>query len=1514
MLGEVRDVGRVVGVGARAAANQASRISASSAAEVVRRLSARTLASFQRRAPGGRGGVGAQRGAHAGRPCWRRSRRRSRSSSTRRPARRGPRRRRGRRPRRTTPSRRGRRRAARRAGRLVAAAAQLLHDGVGDAHPLVRRDRDPHGGHDARRGGREPGSGDAAAAQGSSLGRMPAGHDAEVTPRGVRDGDPAALQALVTRRGPAVLAFCAAVCEPPNAARAAAEAFARFRAAVAAAPDASIAGPATSCCSAPRATPPRPSRGPAGPRARGPTAAAPRRGVPRRARAARRPRRRRPRRGGRKRLSRHLSRCAACRELEAAFAPAEEAFLDPPRKPLSARGAQAHPRGDAGRSAGGPGPGASATEPAAADSDRGTAAAQGARSTPARTPAPRGPRSGRPPPRRRLRRQPRRREGPGPRRRSRSARRRRRRRPRPAAPAPGHLPARAAASEAPSPAPGCRAAPGREPDLSRGRPVLALGAPRRDRGRRHRRRDGRRRGVLAAALRLAPWCQAPTRAGHPRGRHRPRARVPVRPRAPAQGARRQGDGPRLAGRRSSRPRCSASSTSSPPAARSTTSPATSAASSTEVDEPPAAARGRDADVAPRGPAAPRSAPPPRRGVRHMAHRFIVGESPAGRARRARGPVEARRRHLGRPARRGDRHRRRGRPLRRPLRRGARRPSRAPRAPGRPGERSSATRRARCPRANLRSRSPRSRRCCAPTPRSAASATPLPRLRELLRRAKALGAHLHIDMESFDSREAITDLVLELLARGRVPRRPVDGRRPAGLPARLARAAATASWPRSARRRARTPLVVRLVKGAYWDHEVVEARQHGWEPPVFEVKADSDRNFEALTRRLLEARAPATRPPRDRQPQPALGRPRRRGQPRARRRRRRPRAPGPARARRRRCRTRWPPAACACAPTARSATSSPAWPTSSAACWRTRATSRSSPTRPRASRSTSCSPPLSHEPTAPRLRPSSPTSRCWSCAARPCAQELLDAPRRARRAAAGARAGARRRRPPRGRRLVSTDPGDPERVVAPRRARPRPTDVDAAVARRRARPARVGGEARGDARAPSAARAPRRGCASAGATLAALRRPRVRASRGPRPTPTSARRSTSSSTTRAARSRWSAAGALVPGARRAQRAALRARAASSRVIAPWNFPLAIPPGMVAAGPGDRQRRRAQARRAVARRAASMVVEALHAAGVPPGALALLPGEGDVGAALVARPARARRSPSPAPAPVGLEIMRAAAEVARGQRHLKRVGRRDGRQELRDRRRRRRPRRRRPGDRALARSATPARSARPPRALLVHEAHRRRAARAPGRRRRASAGRPGRARSASTSPPVIEQRRPGARRALRAAGRARRARRPPAPDGAPERGWFCRADGRRRPAAPLARRCSEEIFGPLLAVERVARRRRGLRPRRRAAVRADRRPVLPQPATPSSASCARSPVGNLYVNRHDHRRDGRPPAVRRQPAVRHRHQGRRPRLPAALRRAARRDREHGPPRPGRSRRRALARRRRLDARPR
>ena len=126
-----------------------------------------------------------------------------------------------------------------------------------------------------------------------------------------------------------------------------------------------------------------------------------------------------------------------------------------------------------------------------------------------------------------------------------------------------------------------------------------------------------------------------------------------------------------------------------------------------------------------------------------------------------------------------------------------------------------------------------------------------RLRPLLRRARDLGAHLHIDMESLDSRETVLGLALELLAEPEFRDGPSAGvvlqaylrDSPQELEQILGWAAASA---RS------VPLTVRLVKGAYWDHEVVEARRHGWEVPVFESRAECDRNYEALTRRLLGA--------------------------------------------------------------------------------------------------------------------------------------------------------------------------------------------------------------------------------------------------------------------------------------------------------------------------------------------------------------------------------------------------------------------------------------------------------------------------------------------------------------------------------------------------------------------------------------------------------------------------------------------------------------------------------------
>jgi RHH-type proline utilization regulon transcriptional repressor/proline dehydrogenase/delta 1-pyrroline-5-carboxylate dehydrogenase len=121
---------------------------------------------------------------------------------------------------------------------------------------------------------------------------------------------------------------------------------------------------------------------------------------------------------------------------------------------------------------------------------------------------------------------------------------------------------------------------------------------------------------------------------------------------------------------------------------------------------------------------------------------------------------------------------------------------------------------------------------------------------------------------------------------------------------------------------------------------------------------------------------------------------------------------------------------------------------------------------------------------------------------------------------------------------------------------------------------------------------------------------------------------------------------VPGERNEMRYAPRGVVA---VVSPWNFPVAIPMGMTAAG-------LATGNTVVLKPAEQspgcglMVVRALREAGVPPDAVALLPGEGDAGAALVRHPG-VHTIAFTGSGPVGLQIIRAAAEPSA--RHLKRV---------------------------------------------------------------------------------------------------------------------------------------------------------------------------------------------------------------------------------------------------------------------
>jgi RHH-type proline utilization regulon transcriptional repressor/proline dehydrogenase/delta 1-pyrroline-5-carboxylate dehydrogenase len=115
------------------------------------------------------------------------------------------------------------------------------------------------------------------------------------------------------------------------------------------------------------------------------------------------------------------------------------------------------------------------------------------------------------------------------------------------------------------------------------------------------------------------------------------------------------------------------------------------------------------------------------------------------------------------------------------------------------------------------------------------------------------------MESMDSRDAILELILELLAEPEFREAPSAGMVLQGYLRDSPETLDTIlDWVGGAGSERAHPLTIRLVKGAYWDHELVQASQHGWSPPVFERKADTDANFERLTRRLLDAR-PKVRP-------------------------------------------------------------------------------------------------------------------------------------------------------------------------------------------------------------------------------------------------------------------------------------------------------------------------------------------------------------------------------------------------------------------------------------------------------------------------------------------------------------------------------------------------------------------------------------------------------------------------------------------------------------------------------
>ena len=122
-----------------------------------------------------------------------------------------------------------------------------------------------------------------------------------------------------------------------------------------------------------------------------------------------------------------------------------------------------------------------------------------------------------------------------------------------------------------------------------------------------------------------------------------------------------------------------------------------------------------------------------------------------------------------------------------------------------------------------------------------------RLRFILDLAMRLPASLIFDMEQADTKALLIEIFTRLFSEPSYKAYPYAGLALQAYHRETARdVEGLLAWVR----RRGAPITVRLVKGAYWDSDRIRYRQRGWAVPLFEHKMETDANYEALTRILL----------------------------------------------------------------------------------------------------------------------------------------------------------------------------------------------------------------------------------------------------------------------------------------------------------------------------------------------------------------------------------------------------------------------------------------------------------------------------------------------------------------------------------------------------------------------------------------------------------------------------------------------------------------------------------------
>ncbi|SFJ47751.1 proline dehydrogenase family protein [Planctomicrobium piriforme] len=125
-----------------------------------------------------------------------------------------------------------------------------------------------------------------------------------------------------------------------------------------------------------------------------------------------------------------------------------------------------------------------------------------------------------------------------------------------------------------------------------------------------------------------------------------------------------------------------------------------------------------------------------------------------------------------------------------------------------------------------------------------------RLRPILRLARKVDAFVNVDMEHYAFKDLTLQIFEEICMEDEFRDWPHVG---IVIQAYLLDAGDDLARLKAWSVQRGTPIWVRLVKGAYWDHETITSTYRDWPCPVFSEKWQTDENFERQTRYLMENR-------------------------------------------------------------------------------------------------------------------------------------------------------------------------------------------------------------------------------------------------------------------------------------------------------------------------------------------------------------------------------------------------------------------------------------------------------------------------------------------------------------------------------------------------------------------------------------------------------------------------------------------------------------------------------------